>query len=226
MSNNCWNQIGVKGDRSCFQLQTLIHCRNCPVYSGAGRSLLERQAPVDYLNDWTNLLEQGKENGANSLLASTLRISVGLFRLGGEWLALPARLFKEIVPRSIIHTLPHRSNTIFLGLVNIRGEIQLCISLQAFLGLKTLETSNQQISPMVYERLVVIDQQGSRWVFPVDEVYGIHRLHPDDLENVPATVSKVPETYTKGVIHWQNQTVSYLDEELLFYSLNKKLINY
>ncbi|NEN98182.1 MAG: chemotaxis protein CheW, partial [Moorea sp. SIO3I7] len=25
--NDCWNQIGVTGDRSCPELKTFIHCR-------------------------------------------------------------------------------------------------------------------------------------------------------------------------------------------------------
>jgi len=32
----CWNFIGIEGDRSCPQLATYTHCRNCPVYSTAG----------------------------------------------------------------------------------------------------------------------------------------------------------------------------------------------
>ncbi|MEM7650108.1 MAG: chemotaxis protein CheW, partial [Cyanobacteria bacterium P01_A01_bin.70] len=37
MSHDCWNQIGVRGDRTCPTLETVIHCHNCPVYSQAGR---------------------------------------------------------------------------------------------------------------------------------------------------------------------------------------------
>ena len=31
--NDCWNRIGVRGDRSCPELKQYVHCRNCPVYS-------------------------------------------------------------------------------------------------------------------------------------------------------------------------------------------------
>jgi chemotaxis-related protein WspD len=225
-TNDCWNQVGVAGDRSCPELKTVIHCHNCPVYSAAGRSLLEREPPSGYLDEWTDLLKSEKDRDIeiDRQLISTARISVVLFRLGGEWLALSAQLFKEVMPMSVIHTLPHRSNNIFMGLVNIRGEIQICISLKAFLELETVDITRERISPVIYERLVVVDKQGSRWVFPVDEIYGIHYLPPDELRNVPATVSKVPDTYTKGVINWQQQSASYLDDELLFYALDKKVL--
>lgn len=222
MTNDCWNQIGVAGDRSCPELKTFIHCRNCLVYSAAGRSLLDREAPQGYLDEWMNLLTTSV--AATHRLASTDTISVGIFRLEGEWLALPAQLFKEVTQPCVIHTLPHRSNAILMGLVSIRGEIQMCISLKALLELETGEANRQAISPVVYKRMVVVDKEGSRWVFPVDEIYGIHRFHSDELRNAPATVSQVPETYTKGIFNWREQRVSYLDDELLFYMLNKKVL--
>jgi len=223
MTDDCWNLIGVAGDRTCGQLKTFIHCRNCPVYSNAGRSLLEQELPQGYLDEWTDLLRAASEGTTNPVTAAGT-VSAGIFRLSGEWLALPARLFKEVTQISVTHTLPHRSNNILIGLVNIRGEIQLCISLKALLGLEAADAGRQNISPVVYERMVVVEREGSRWVFCVDEIYGIHRILPEQIGNVPATVSKVPETYTKGIISWQGQSVCYLDDDLLFYTLNKKIL--
>ena len=222
MTNDCWNQIGVGGDRACPELKTFIHCRNCPVYSAAGRSLLEREVPQGYLDEWTHLLRSTV--GVTNRVAPIGTISVGIFRLEGEWLALSAKTIKEVTQNCLIRTLPHRSNNILLGLVNIRGEIQLCISLKAFLGLDTPDTNNQHLSPVVYERMVVVERDENRWVFPVDEISGIHRIQPNELGNVPSTVSKVSDTYTKGVIDWQDQSVSYLDDELLFFALSRKVL--
>jgi chemotaxis-related protein WspD len=222
MADDCWNTIGVAGDRTCYQLKTFIHCRNCPVYSDAGRSLLEQELPPGYLDEWTDLLRSSQ--GETNAVSTADTVSVGIFRLSGEWLALPAGLFKEVTQISVTHTLPHRSNHIFIGLVNIRGEIQLCISLKALLGLETGDVGKQNISPVVYERMVVVEREGSRWVFGVDEIYGIHRILPEQIGNVPATISKVAETYTKGIINWQGQNVCYLDDDLLFYTLAKKVL--
>lgn len=225
--HNCWNQIGIWGDRSCPELKKHIHCQNCPVYSSMGRSLLEREVPQAYVDEWTDLLSKEKSEKsleATNQVASIQTITVGIFRLGQEWLALSAQLIKEVMPISTIHILPHRSNNIFLGLVNLRGEVQICVSLKEFLGIEIADGDQQNISPVIYDRMVVVEKFGNRWVFPVDEIYGMHRIHPMELGNVPATLSKMPENYTQGIFNWRNQKVSYLDDELLFYALSKKVL--
>lgn len=224
MTTDCWNVIGVWGDRTCIELTTHTHCRNCPVYSTSGRNLLEREAPIEYVNKWTQLLAEEKANTQGLALQTISTISVVIFRLGVEWLALPANLFKEITQISTIRTLPHRSNSILLGLANIRGEIQMCISLSALLGMDTTAASDTNTSHVVYKRMVVVEREGNRWVFIVDEIYGVHRFQPNELRNVPASVSKSTNTYTKGMIGWRDRNVSYLDDELLFYTLSKKVL--
>lgn len=224
MINDCWNRIGIAGDRSCPELKTVIHCRNCPIYAATGRSLLQHEPPPGYLDEWTHLRSSEKHLRDIHSIAPTGTISVSIFRLGEELLALPAQLLKEVTQSCVIHTLPHRSNNIFLGLVSIRGEIQMCISLSAVLRIEIANLNLEKAGSHVSGRMVVVEKQGSRWVFPVDEIYGIHRIHLDELGQVPTTISKVPDTYTKGVITWQSQKVSFLDDELLFYSLNKKVL--
>ena len=222
--DDCWNQIGIVGDRSCPELTSVIHCHNCPIYANRGRSLLDCELPSGYVDEWTQLLTQEKYLGELHQIAIIGTISVGIFRLGGELLALPAQLLKEVTQMSVIHKLPHRSNKTFLGLVNIRGEIQMCVSLSAFLEIEIADVSLEKVDSPLSKRMVVVEKEGICWVFPVDEIYGIHRLRPHELGNVPTTVSKVTETYTKGVITWQSQRISFLDDELLFYTLNKKFL--
>ena len=41
----CWRIVGVSGDRTCPELATVIHCRNCPVLTEAARTFFERTAP-------------------------------------------------------------------------------------------------------------------------------------------------------------------------------------
>ena len=226
--NDCWNQIGVEGDRSCPELKTVIHCRNCPVYSAAGRTLLEREAPLEYVNEWTNILAKSQPDHSGSQtsiadapLAQTL--SVMIFRLLGEWLALPVRLFQEVTQPCVIHTLPHHSNELLRGLVNIRGEILMCISLGNLLDLETIADS-PHLSSVVSKRMVVVVKDEERWVFTVDEVRGVHKFQLDELQAAPVVISKATEAYTKGVIRWQGQKVNYLDSDLLFYTLNRRIL--
>ncbi|NEO63395.1 MAG: chemotaxis protein CheW [Moorea sp. SIO4G2] len=238
--NDCWNQIGVTGDRSCSELKTFIHCRNCPVYSLAGRGLLEREPPPGYINEWTNLLvSQSVPQRESTLTQLGETISVIIFRLGVEWLALSAKLFKEVTQPCVIHTIPHRSNEILLGIVNIRGEILMCVSLSHLLGLEdnsansgseqskiqqplTLK-SKTNVSSVMYQRMVVVEIEGNRWVFPVDEIFTVQRFHANELLDAPAVISNATYTYTKWIINWQDKKVNYLDDELLFYTLNRKI---
>lgn len=221
--NDCWNQIGVMGDRTCSQLQQYIQCRNCPVYAKAGRSLLERPLPdrsatAEYLQNWTDLLAHSKESDT-----STDTLSLFIFRLGVEWLALAPTTCKEVTEACPIHTIPHRSNHILAGIVNIRGEIQLCIHLHHLLDIETNAPNGNGSSHLAYRRMVVVEKNGSTWVFVADEIHGIHHATTEDLRNVPTTLSKSQATYTKGIIKWHDKNVTYLDEELLFYTLYNKI---
>ncbi|MBD2314008.1 purine-binding chemotaxis protein CheW [Desertifilum sp. FACHB-1129] len=217
MPEDCWQQIGVQGDRSCPQLDIYIHCRNCPVYTSAGRALLEREVPADYLAERTELLTQVKlEEAVDSL-------SLCIFRLGGEWLALNSQYLVEVTEPVGVHSLPHRSNAILLGITSIRGEILMCISLKDLLGI-TSDASTPAYSPIVYHRMVVIAQSRHRWVFSVDEMSGIFRIPSATLQPPPSTLSKATRTYTKAIVNWQNKSVSYLDDELLFYTLDHQVL--
>lgn len=224
--NDCWNQIGVMGDRTCGELKTVIHCRNCNVYSAAGRSLLERDAPPDYLQEWTNILSEASTQqvgvGEGTLVRATDTLSVIIFRLGNERLALPVNILQEVTSPYSIHTVPHRSNNVFLGLINIRGETLLCISLRDLLGLEpaTASADSQTMSP---QRMIVAGKSETKWVFPVDEVYGTYRFHLNEFKAAPVVISKASEAFTKGVITWQDKKLNFLDSELLFYTLNHKV---
>jgi chemotaxis-related protein WspD len=221
----CWREVGVWGDRTCPELKAAIHCRNCPTYSAAGRALLEREAPPSYLDEWVNLLANENDVQVTHRLAADDRISVGIFRLGSEWLALPADLFKEVTQVQTVHTLPHRSNNILLGLVNIRGEILMCISLMQLLGIEPSSTEIvREQGQAIYNRMVVVEKEGNPWVFCVDEIHGIHPIQRNQIQEIPTTVAKGIETYTNGIIYWQDRRVGYLDDELLFYTLNRRVL--
>ena len=108
-----------------------------------------------------------------------------------------------------------------LGLTNIRGELLICVSLDRLVGLD--REVRKEKAHTIYERLLVVQWHGSRFVFPVDEVHGIQRYHPDELKEVPATLAKNAANYSRGILSWRNKSVGCLDEELLFYTLNRSL---
>lgn len=204
----CWKAIGIYGDASCVELVRHIHCRNCPVYASAAAQLLDAEAPALYTQGWTQHVAAEKP----AALAKTL--SVVVFRIAAEWLALPSAVFKEIAGDRLIHSLPHRRNGALLGVVNIRGELLVCTSLKHILGVDDAAAAGS------VRRMLVIQQNNDRTVCPVDEVHGIERFQLQDFKQVPATLSGAAVAYTKSVIFWKRRSVGVLDTDLLFHTLN------
>lgn len=215
--NDCWNRIGVRGDFSCPELKQYIHCRNCPVYATAAVDLLDTDLPADHLARWTSHVAQAKP------LVEIDRQAVVVFRIGDEWLALPSMLFKEITNLGAIHAVPHRRNGVVLGLANIRGELLACVSLHAMLSLQAAKEGKRDKHHAAGGRFMVIQREGNRVVCPVDEVYGIQRFHRRQQMPVPATLAKATATYTLALLPWQQKSVGLLDDQLLFYTINRSL---
>ena len=72
------------------------------------------------------------------------KTSAFVFRTGGEWLALSAKLIQEVVDMGVIHSLPHRNSTILRGVVNIRGKLELCFSIGVILGIERFERVKEE----------------------------------------------------------------------------------
>lgn len=206
---DCWKHIGIWGDRSCPELKQHIHCRNCPVYSDSAARLLDSEVPDSYLTGNARHYAQAKTEvrpGANSVV---------IFRVATEWLALPTAVFREIAPPRPVHSLPHRRDRVVTGVANIRGELLVCVSLAAALGIVT--------EPAAGARLAVLSRGSDRFVFAADEIAGLRRFDDANLAPVPATLAHAQAAYTRGILDWEGRPVGVLDDELLFYTLNRSL---
>lgn len=217
----CWRQIGVAGDRSCPELEVFIHCRNCPVLAAAARTFFDRAAPAGYLDDWRAILEEP----AAAPAADTT--SVLVFRLGGEWLALPTAVLVEVTPLRTLHRLPHRSKGVLAGIVNIRGQLQLCASLHDLVGIVGGSSpAGDQAGDRATARLLVVERPSvegtDRWVFGVDEVAGVQRVSKGMLRAVPSTVGHAGGRLSSALFAWQDRTVALLDEARVFDTLRDK----
>ncbi len=126
--NDCWNRIGVRGDGSCPELPKVVHCFNCPVFAAASQRLFEREPPPACVEEWTRERARSEEDGQGPTVALLL------FRLGEEWLALDVHWLIEATEPHTVHRIPHRTSRLLQGLVNIRGELQLCVSPREVLG--------------------------------------------------------------------------------------------
>ena len=207
---DCWNIIGISGDRSCPELQKHIHCRNCPVYESAAEVFFDRQAPDDYLLEWSRLLSAPVKH------VDAEDLSVLIFRLGEEWLALPTLVVVEVTTPRPVHSVPHRSNANFVGMVSLRGQLQLFVSLKALLGVsKTAEP----VTKTGTERLVVIRKENQTWVFETEEVLEVRRFARSTLINVPSTLANPASSFSQAVIQYKEKSIGFLDDQRVFASL-------
>jgi chemotaxis-related protein WspD len=207
-TDDCWNRIGVRGDGSCPDLQRYIHCRNCPVYSAAAARFLDRDLLPGQIDDWT------RRFAAPATLKSASTQSAFVFRIGANWLALPAGVIDEVAEPRPVHSVPHRSG-IVLGLVNVRGALLVCVSLARLLGIEPDAHGERR------RLLVLRSSDGRRVVCPVDEAHGGCRHVAQDLTVPPATVAG--EVYTRAVLAWGDRTAGYLDERLIAKALERGL---
>jgi chemotaxis-related protein WspD len=214
------------GDHTCPELKTAIHCRNCGVFAAAANAFLHRPAPPGYLAEWTRCVDDDADACAvDASLALSEGVTLVIFRLGAEWLALPAAVVVEVTPVKSVHRIPHRSNQVLVGLVNLRGQLHLCASLHGLLG--TEPRANPAAAhghghghgPDRAARMIVIRREAESWVFTADEVVGVSRVPLNLLQKVPATLANPDVSFSKAVFQWQGQSIGLLDESRLFEAL-------
>lgn len=166
-------------------------------------------------------------------------LNVIIFRIGREWLALQASVCHEILNPIESHIIPHRSNRTLLGVVNVRGQLLLKVSLTEVLESfsnnradeqkinkhQRIEKKDKQVcqslsqSAQGYSRMMVVREvsdsgQTDTWAFEVDELYGVHKLPTDALQAVAAQ-----SLCTRHVFAFLGQQVNVLDESKLFHAL-------
>jgi chemotaxis-related protein WspD len=218
---DCWNHIGVSGDRTCPDLAEFIHCRNCPVFAAAARSFFDRPAPEGYLADWSrwlgastgrDALAEGKGEDEDEIRSHGDWKSVLIFRLGEEWLAFPTETVAEVTTRRPVHRVPHRSNQIFVGLLNLHGQAQLCVSLHGLLGARASASSHRLI--VLFDR-----SRAETWAFEADEVMGVQSVPRSQWRSVPSTLVNPAVGFSQAVVSWKGRSIGLLDDERVFAAL-------
>jgi chemotaxis-related protein WspD len=211
--NDCWNRIGVWGDRSCPELPGVVHCHNCPVFRVAGSRFLAAPAPDGYLDAWTARLAEKEDEEVGDVQG------VLIFRLGGEWLALPVAALREVVSIRPVRRIPFQG-ALLAGLVNVRGELHLTVRLDSLLAIAGPGDGKAIISPVngfkMAARLLVAGRGAETWVFAVDEVDGVYRLAASELTPVAPTLGRATARLTRGVFLCQSRAVGLLDDARLF----------
>lgn len=209
--DDCWNRIGIHGDKSCPLLDEHIHCRNCSVYSAAATRLLDRYS-----------LQQDQRDAVITQVEADVKTrSLLMFRLGEEWLALATRSLVEVAPLQAIHSLPHQRSRALLGVANVRGALVACLSLVELLDLdgSVAPVSGGRVMP----RMLIIAAHGGPVVVPVDEVDGIHAIDERMLAAASQSGAQASARYTRGVLQYRGRSLRWLDEEQLLSAVTRSL---
>lgn len=209
--DDCWNRIGIHGDKTCPLLDEHIHCRNCSVYSAAATRLLDRYS----------LQQDQREAVVGKVEIDVKTRSLLMFRLGEEWLGLATRSLVEVAPLQAIHSLPHQRSRALLGVANVRGALVACLSLVELLDLdgSAAPVNGGRIMP----RMLIIAAHGGPVVVPVDEVDGIHAIDERILDAASQSGAQASAKYTRGVLQYRGRSLRWLDEEQLLSAVTRSL---
>lgn len=213
--DDCWNRIGVYGDKSCERLREHVHCRNCEVHAAAAIRLLDRYAAMH--DDAEPVIEEVAVESSSLLL----------FRVADEWLALATRSLVEVVGQLPIHSLPHQRSPSLLGVTNVRGTLVACLSLAELLGVPASTEGNSSYSgygaQRVIARMLILAGQGGPLVVPVDEVDGIYLVPLHSVQPAGRAGGQAVSQFASGVLQWRGRSITQLDDELLRQAMSRSL---
>ncbi len=211
--DDCWNKIGVRGDRSCPELKQAIHCQNCRVFGAASQAFFDRPHLPSYRRELTTLVAEppsARQSGTRPVV---------VFALGEELFALDTRCFVEVTAPRRVQRVAHRHNRVFLGLVSVNGQLELCFSLANLLNVARGSELRAEDA-----RLVVIeDLRGRRWVFQADRVLGVERMPENALAEPPATLAQDTNGHVHQVIVWSERSIGYLALESILGAFARSL---
>ena len=170
-----------------------------------------------YRDEWADHFGQ-KKAGVDLSTQSVLA-----FRVARESFAIQMKALQEVGYLKVLRPIPHRRQGVVKGVVNVRGQLVICVSLLHALELEPLPEGSQSSAHLGQRRLLITDHAGDRFAFPVDEIHGILRLRPGELQDLPATVGHNPSRCVSGVLAWQGKSIGLLEEARLFELLNRTL---
>jgi chemotaxis-related protein WspD len=212
LPERCWQELGVWGDRSCSALPRVHHCQHCGVFAEGARRFLDRPLPEGY----------GREHATHvaSKAATPERrdLSVVVFELGDERLCVDTRSVVEAVTPRSVHRVTRRTNSVFRGLVNIHGQLELSGSLRGL-----FELGNEPTQPPQAARMLVLALEGTRWVVDVDAIVGVSRHARGAVRPAPSAVPGASLQHVRRVIREGDRDIGYLETSALFGALDRWL---
>lgn len=204
--DDCWNRIGVRGDRSCERLVRHVHCRNCEVFEAAAATLRDRLAVT--LDDAPPAMPEAVRAGRSHVL----------FRVAAVWLGLPTASLDAIVEPGPVHSLPHGRSAALLGVTNVRGTLAPCFDLRALLELESGEVA--AASRRAVPQMLIVGDAAGRVAVPVDEVVGIETIAEDDIVAPGKEAASPLHAVASGVVRRQGRSITLIDHQRLAASVS------
>lgn len=206
--DHCWRRIGVYGgDQSCPLLVEALHCRNCTVFSDAARTLFDRESEVESAEAWQRT--HAGEEGMKAAL---------VFRLGQQWLGLPPVLVAEVAAGQPLRRLAHRTTGRLEGVVNVRGELHLCVSLGELLGL-----GSRSDSTATARMVLVRDADAKVLAFRCEEVLGLQHFPNSAMQPAPDTLAEPLRECVLGLFPMRDGHIAMLDGDAVLNLLEQAL---
>lgn len=138
------------------------------------------------------------------------RTSLLAARAGGELVAIAATSATKVIGAASIHRVPHRSNAVFLGIANHDGELLLCASIEAALGLAPRPDGTRPAA------FIVAESGRERWAFGVDAVVGVVDVGEDALRSPPMTVTAARSGCVRALARLDEGEAIVLEVDALF----------
>jgi chemotaxis-related protein WspD len=186
------------------------------VYADAALRNLQRPVSPGYQREWAEHFRAPPEQGSRH------DSSCVAFRIGREWLALPTAMFRQIAPKAVPHSLPHRNARGLRGVVNAGGKLYPFVSLAELMGIEE-DGGEARAGRHTFARMLLVQWEGQCYALPVSEIHGIIRYAAGNLKPPATTINKGIERYLAGVLPHEDMQVGCLDQGLLGHQLARAL---
>jgi|GEM_PF-1554019 len=203
MLNDCWNKIGSWSRQPfCEKLRDYHHCRNCSYYASEARNVLKKIVSSQQKSEWAKVYSNKAENRESGTNVATL------FRVSDRWLAVSTKAVNEVITWRLIRSIPRKHNPALMGIVNVHGELRLCVSLAKMLNIKV-----QNSTPQFF---IVFNDGENQVACPVDEVKGNIRYHSEQLHDIPGHWNEQSRSFSQGFLQMDDKEIIRLEEQNIF----------
>jgi chemotaxis signal transduction protein len=185
------------------------------------QSLLEREAPEGYYDQWLKMLHEGNRTRTGQMTPWIV------FRLRQHWFGLPAVTIKQIMPAGPIHPVPGKTSSYLLGIVKAHGELPIAIDLEKLLfgdySSRSLALSHD--AQHTGHRHIWVEQGLESFIFPSAEVLELQYIPTgtvnDRLQKVHS--DRPFSAWTSGQLDYDAKTLVLLDYTKVLHSLRNCL---